>query len=94
VDGQPVAVAPDGTFEASVGGGILPRDVRVRATDQLGNVTQETISVVAVADYRLLPWIPITAVVTVGLGLFLFLRTPRSARPSGSTGTGTLEEIE
>ncbi len=91
VDGRRVQVADDGTFRASVPGGILPRDVRVRASDQLGNATEASVSVVAIADYRMLPWVPITVGVTVLLGIVLFIRTPRGARSSAS---GIFDEFE
>ncbi len=91
VEGRPVHVAGDGSFRASVPGGILPRDVHVRASDQLGNATEESVSVVAIADYRMLPWVPLTVGVTVLLGIVLFIRTPRGAR---SSAAGIFDEIE
>jgi hypothetical protein len=93
VDGEPTPVASDGTFQMKVSAGLLPRTVSVTATDPLGRTAEETVSVVALFDYRTLPWIPITTVVTVLLALFLFVRAPR-ARPARSGGHGTLEEIE
>lgn len=96
VDGRPVAVADDGTFEAAVGAGIVPREVAIRAVDVVGNTSTQTVSVVAPIDYRRLPWVPIVAGLTLVAAVILFLRVPR---PSGvrhrvSTDQGTFEEIE
>ena len=92
VDGVPVRVEADGTFGASVGGGLLPREVPVVATDPVGNTTRLTLSVVAVLDYRALPWIPIVALLTMLVGLVLYVRTPRTRSAAG--GEGTLEEMD
>lgn len=93
VDGSPVTVRADGTWVASVGATLLPREVSIVAHDQLGNVASTHVSVVALLDYRQLPWVPITVVLTVVTALVLYLRAPRSAaRPAPADGP--LEEIE
>jgi len=96
VDGSPVPVAADGTFGFEVSVGIWPRDVQIEATDPLGNRSTATVSVVAMLDYRQLPWIPIVALLTILAGIGLYLRVPhtRPAAPSGSLTEGTLEDLE
>ena len=96
VDGQPVPVAADGSFSAEVPAGLLPRDVRVEATDRVGNRRQLTISVVGAIDYRRLPWVPIVAGLTLVAGAALYLRTPRpgAASAAGHPDDGVLEEIQ
>ena len=44
VDGTPVPVAIDGRFDAAVSAGLWPRDVRIEATDPLGNRSSITVS--------------------------------------------------
>lgn len=94
VDGAPASVAPDGTFSAVVGAGILPRDVVVAATDIVGNRRELELSVVGPFDYRLLPWIPIVVGLTLLAGVVLFLRVPRPVPPSAGEGDAGLEEID
>jgi hypothetical protein len=95
VDGVAVDVAADGTFATTVPGGFAPRRVTVVATDPLGNRADATVSVVAVFDYRTLPWIPIVAVLTVVVGGVLYLRAPRPApAPARRPEDGTLEELD
>ena len=96
VDGSAVPVGSDGRFEAAVGAGLWPRDVQIVATDPLGNRTTTTISVVAVLDYRQLPWIPIVALLTILAGIVLYLRVPhvRPATPSGQMTDATLEDLD
>jgi hypothetical protein len=96
VDGEPVAVAADGSFSADVSAGLLPRDVRVEATDRVGNRRALTISVVGALDYRRLPWVPIVAGLTLVAGAALYLRTPRpgAAVAAGHPDDGVLEEIQ
>ena len=78
VDGRQVSVGDAGRFTADVGGGLLPREVRVEAIDPVGNATQQIVSIVAPADYRRLPWIPIVVGLTLVAGAFLLLRVPRA----------------
>ena len=96
VDGTPVPVAADGRFDAAVSAGLWPRDVQIEATDPLGNRNTATVSVVALLDYRQLPWIPIVALLTILAGLVLYLRVPhlRPAAPSGPMTDATLEDLE
>jgi hypothetical protein len=93
VDGAPVQVAADGSFSADVEAGLLPRLVTISASDQLGNIAEQRVSVVAPFDYRKLPWVPIIAALTVLVALILFLRAPH-ARPGPPADAGTLEDLE
>ena len=96
VDGTPVPVAADGRFDVAVSAGLWPRDVHIEATDALGNRVASTISVVALVDYRQLPWIPIVALLTILAGMALYLRVPR-ARPATASGPmtdATLEDLD
>ena len=83
-------------FSVAVSAGLLPRDVQIEATDPLGNRSTATVSVVALLDYRQLPWIPIVALLTILAGIGLYLRVPqlRPAAPSGPITEGTLEDLE
>jgi hypothetical protein len=96
VDGASVPVQPDGSFLAEVGAGLLPRTVRLEATDRIGNASQLTLEVVGLVDYRRLPWIPIVAGMTLLAGALLFLRVPKPAARHVSTDPdeGVLEEIQ
>lgn len=95
IDGQPVEVNRFGAFRVTVDAPIWPRSVAVVATDPFGTERTERIEVVGFLDYRGLPWIPIVGVLTVALGLLLFVRTPRH-RPLqlAPDGDGRLEEID
>jgi hypothetical protein len=96
VDGRQVQVGDAGRFTADVGGGLLPREVRVEAIDPVGNASQQMVSVVAPADYRRLPWIPIVVGLTLLAGGFLLLRVPRArAQVAQEPGDDArLEEID
>jgi hypothetical protein len=96
VDGTPVPVADDGRFNIAVSAGLWPRDVQIEATDPLGNRTTTTTSVVALLDYRQLPWIPIVALLTILAGIVLYLRVPhaRPATASGPMTDATLEDLD
>ena len=96
VDGRPVPVTADGRFSVAVSAGLWPRDVQIEATDPLGNRSTAILSVVALLDYRQLPWIPIVAVLTILAGIGLYLRVPhvRPAAPSGPMADATLEDLE
>ena len=96
VDGSAVPVTADGRFDKAVSAGLWPSDVRVEATDPLGNRKATTVSVVALVDYRQLPWIPIVALLTILAGMVLYLRVPH-ARPvttSGPMTDATLEDLD
>lgn len=96
IDGGPVAVAEDGSFAADVPAGLVPRDVRLVATDPVGNVTTKVLSVVGFVDYRRLPWIPLVVALTVAAAVILFLRAPRP-RPEPARAPdddARLEEID
>jgi hypothetical protein len=95
IDGRSVPVAADGTFAATVPAGLVPRDVRVEVTDQVGNAASASVSVVTPVDYRRLPWIPIVGILTLLLTGILYLRAPRPVRaPGRAAGEGTFEEID
>jgi hypothetical protein len=96
VDGRPVPVAPDGTFEVRVDAPPWPQAVEVLARDIIGTEVRARVDVLGLVDYRGWPWAGVVAVLTVGAGLVLFLRIPRadrSAPAAASDGDGTLEEI-
>jgi hypothetical protein len=96
IDGEEVAVGPDGSFVAEVLAGPLPRDVRIEVTDPVGNSASRALSVVGILDYRRLPWIPMVALLTVLTGALLYFRAPRPVpvpvRRAGDDAQ--LEEIE
>lgn len=96
VDGSPASVAPDGSFRATVPAGLVPRDVRVVATDGVGNQASETVSVVGPVDYRRLPWIPIAIALTLAVGAFFFLQapSPRVDQLGESPAESVFEEID
>ena len=95
IDGEPVATDAGGRFTLSVDAAIWPRDVVVTASDAIGNQGQERLSVVGVVDYRGLPWVPIVALVTVGIGAALFVRTPgHHSKSYARADDAHVEEIE
>ena len=96
IDGRPVTVASDGSFVASVAASLVPVDVHLVATDAVGNVATEVVSVVGFVDYRRLPWIPFVAALTVVAGIILFLRAPRPrGRPAPAPDDDArLEEMD
>lgn len=96
VDGRRATMEPDGRFRVGVPAGLLPRDVRVEAADPFGHASVIVVSVVAPLDYRLLPWIPIVAVLTLILGAVLFLRGPRLTARKGAASADDVpfEELE
>lgn len=95
VDGMPAEVNRFGAFRVQVDAPIWPRDVTVVAADPFGTERIEHIEIVGFLDYRGLPWIPIVGVLTVALGVLLFVRTPRH-RPLqlAADGDGRLEDID
>jgi hypothetical protein len=95
VDGEPAEVQSDGSFAAEVGAGLLPRAVRVAATDRLGNTNEVVVEVVALLDYRQLPWVPFVVGLTLTAGAILFLRAPRpTSTGSAHPDEGVLEDIQ
>ena len=95
VNGFEVDVAENGAFEAPVMVGLLPTDVRVVATDPVGNRTERVVSVVWPVDYRRLPFVPFAALLTVAAAAVLFLRRPDTGPPTRRTPDdgATFEEI-
>ena len=66
--------------------GILPTELRVVATDPMGNRAERLVTRVWPLDYRQLPFVPIVVLVTVAAAA-LFLRRPR---PVPATVTRTM----
>jgi hypothetical protein len=96
LDDQPVSVGADGSFAAELSAGLIPRDVDLVATDAVGNVTSQVLSVVGFVDYRRLPWIPFIALLTISAALILFLKAPRP-RPQPARAAdddARLEELD
>jgi hypothetical protein len=94
VNGQPVEVAENGSFEASVDAGVLPTELRVVAVDPVGNRTERVVSVVWPVDYRRLPFVPMAVLLTVGAAAVLFLRRPDTGPSRRTPDDGaTFEEI-
>jgi hypothetical protein len=96
VDGRPVELAEDGSFELRVDAPLWPRAVEVVARDVLGTEARARVDALGLVDYRGWPWAAIVGVLTVGAGLVLFLRIPRGDRSAPATqvdGDGSLEEI-
>ena len=96
VDGRPVRLGADGSFLTNVSAGLIPRSVKLAATDRVGNTTELVVSVVGVLDYRQLPWIPIVVGLTLLSAGLLYLRVPRPSAARGTTNPdeGVLEEIQ
>jgi len=94
VDGEPVAVASDGSFEARVDAPPWPQGVDVLARDVLGTEARVRVDVIGLVDYRGWPWPAIVAALTIGAGGLLFWRIPRGDRAAPArTDDGELEEI-
>jgi len=95
VDGRRIDMSAGGGFATTVSVPPWPTDVGVEVDDQLGNVARRTVSVIGVFDYRGLPWVPITAALVAVVGVFLFLRVPRSRPlPRRADDDAALEELE
>jgi hypothetical protein len=94
LNGSSIPAGPDGRFAAEVPAPPWPSDVRVEATDPVGNRSIRVLSVVGLFDYRRLPWIPIVVLVTLVVALALFLRGPRAQPLPMAEGDAGLEEIE
>jgi hypothetical protein len=96
VNGQPVSVASNGVFRAELPLALLPTDIRIVASNPLGETSETVLSILNPIDYRKLPWIPMVAVLTAVGGLIWWLRAPRRRPPSEvvPSASGTFEEIE
>jgi hypothetical protein len=94
IDGSPVRAASNGHFAAEVSAPPWPSDVRIEASDPVGNRSTRVLSVIGLFDYRRLPWIPIVALATLVVAIALFLRGPRARRLTTPDGDARLEEIE
>ncbi len=97
VNGESVAVDPEGRFSIEVDAPIWPTDVLVEVRDPFGRESTARVQVVGFLDYRGLPWLPIVGAGILGAGAWLFLRTPRPQAPAlaATAGeVGTLEEID
>lgn len=96
VDGRPVPVAADGSFETTVDAPIWPRGVEVVARDILGAEARTRVEVLGLVDYRGWPWAAVVAALTISAGAILFLRIPRADRhppQAVDDGDGVLEDI-
>ena len=94
IDGRPVELAPNGSFQASVDAGILPTELRVVAVDPVGNRTERVVTVIWPLDYRRLPFVPMAVLLTVGAAAVLFLRRPDTGPSRRTPDDGaTFEEI-
>lgn len=94
VNGQAVAVGANGSFATPIEVGFLPTELRVVVTDPVGNQTTRVVTRVWPFDYRQLPFVPIVVLVTVAVGLALFLRRPEvGVGRAGSDDDASFEEI-
>ncbi len=95
IDGQPVALDPEGGFAVRRPLPPWPTDVAVTATDPFGNVVERAVTGVGWFDYRGLPWIPIVVAGVAAVALVLYLRVPRpTPLPRRVDDDSVLEELE
>jgi hypothetical protein len=94
VDGRPVAVASDGTFSARVDASPWPRDLRVVATSIVGRESVAVLSVVGLFDWRPIPWQAGMALLTVAVGVILFITAGRRRPPPRTVLAGEGDWIE
>jgi hypothetical protein len=95
VDGTRVSVDAAGSFATEVDLPPWPTEIRVVATDLVGNETSVTVVGTGLVDYRTLPWIPMVAILVALAALVLFLRVPRVApEPRREDDDASLEELE
>ncbi|MDQ2934814.1 MAG: hypothetical protein M3R49_07500 [Chloroflexota bacterium] len=94
LNGSSIAAGSDGRFAAEIPAPPWPSEVRLEATDLVGNQSTRVLSVVGLFDYRRLPWIPIVVLMTLAVAVALFLRGPRARRLPLADGDARLEEIE
>lgn len=94
INGQPAVVAPDGSFAAPIAVGILPTELRVVAIDPVGNRSERVVSRAWPIDYRQLPFVPLAVILTIAVGVALYLRKPDSGPERRRPDDGaTFEEI-
>jgi hypothetical protein len=95
VAGEPVTVGADGTFATSLDLPPWPTDIRVVATDPIGNTERTVVSAIGLFDYRGLPWLAIVGGLVAAAAVILLLRVPR-ANPfrRGEEDDAVLEELE
>jgi hypothetical protein len=95
VDGRPVTVAVDGSFDVTVDATPWPRDVRVVATSVVGRESATVVSVIGLYDWRWLPWPLLVAAAMALLGVALYLTAGRWRPPAPAVdGDGTWEEFD
>jgi hypothetical protein len=95
VNGEPAAVASDGSFAVPIEVGIVPTSVRLVATDPVGNRSEHVVTRVWPLDYRQLPWVPIAVLVLVTVAGLLYRYEPdvRARRRPAQDEESTFEEI-
>jgi hypothetical protein len=95
VNGVSAEVDPDGSFSLPVDVGVVPTELRIVATDLVGNRTERVITRVWPLDYRQLPFVPIAVLLTIAAAVMLFLRRPESGPGTRRTPDdgSTFEEI-
>jgi hypothetical protein len=95
VAGDPVMVAHDGRFTASVDLPPWPTEVAITATDPFGHETRFVVSGVGLFDYRALPWAPIALVLLAAIAIAFAARVPRPrSMPRAFGDDGALEELD
>lgn len=94
VAGQPVAVADDGSFVASVPAPPWPTRIELTASDPVGNRADAALSGVGLFDYRVLPWIPILVALLGAAAIVLVLRVPQPRPLPRPADDAALEEID
>jgi hypothetical protein len=94
VDGRAVAVARDGTFSVRVDATPWPRDLRVVATSIVGRESVSVLSVVGLFDWRPIPWQVGMAVLTMAVGVALYVTAGRRRPPPQAALAGDGEWIE
>ncbi len=94
MNGRSIVTDSKGRFAGEISAPPWPSDVRIEATDAVGNRSTRVLSIVGLIDYRQLPWIPIAVLVTLAAALALFLRGPGARQLPAADGDSRLEEIE
>jgi hypothetical protein len=95
VNGVSAEVDPDGSFSVPVDVGVVPTELRIVATDLVGNRTERVVTRVWPLDYRQLPFVPIAVLLTIAAAVVLFVRRPASGPGTRRTPDdgSTFEEI-
>jgi hypothetical protein len=94
LDEVELRVQSDGSFATPIEVGVLPTELRIVATDPVGNQTTRIVTRVWPFDYRQLPFVPLVVLVTVGVGIALFLRRPEvGVRRTEPDDDASFEEI-